>query len=149
MAEGRRVERRALITLPRFSGPLGHLCPVPSREIGARGESRTRCLLITKQSLFRTELHGHLRHRTRDVDDQLPYARWLRWADSNRRRGAYEALALPLGDTAVAGEAGFEPAVRAARRCYRPPRSEEHTSELQSRQYLVCRLLLEKKKKKT
>src|SRR3712207_6963650 len=30
---------------------------------------------------------------------------------------------------------------------YRPYRSEEHTSELQSRQYLVCRLLLEKKKK--
>src|SRR5947209_19491283 len=31
-----------------------------------------------------------------------------------------------------------------------PPRwrSEEHTSELQSRQYLVCRLLLEKKKKR-
>src|SRR3712207_7158637 len=28
-------------------------------------------------------------------------------------------------------------------------RSEEHTSELQSRQYLVCRLLLEKKKKST
>src|SRR3712207_7011543 len=28
-----------------------------------------------------------------------------------------------------------------------PSRSEEHTSELQSRQYLVCRLLLEKKKK--
>src|SRR3712207_8341586 len=30
-----------------------------------------------------------------------------------------------------------------------PARSEEHTSELQSRQYLVCRLLLEKKKKIT
>src|SRR3712207_8429131 len=29
-----------------------------------------------------------------------------------------------------------------------PVRSEEHTSELQSRQYLVCRLLLEKKKLK-
>src|SRR3712207_8304683 len=29
-----------------------------------------------------------------------------------------------------------------------PLRSEEHTSELQSRQYLVCRLLLEKKKRK-
>jgi len=28
-----------------------------------------------------------------------------------------------------------------------PPRSEEHTSELQSRLHLVCRLLLEKKKK--
>src|SRR3712207_7452499 len=31
--------------------------------------------------------------------------------------------------------------------CAVPARSEEHTSELQSRQYLVCRLLLEKKKK--
>src|SRR6266498_4618389 len=30
-----------------------------------------------------------------------------------------------------------------------PPRSEEHTSELQSRPHLVCRLLLEKKKKNT
>src|SRR5947209_16691478 len=30
---------------------------------------------------------------------------------------------------------------------FAPCRSEEHTSELQSRQYLVCRLLLEKKKK--
>src|SRR3712207_8098751 len=30
-----------------------------------------------------------------------------------------------------------------------PGRSEEHTSELQSRQYLVCRLLLEKKNQKT
>src|SRR5690554_7649860 len=36
-----------------------------------------------------------------------------------------------------------------ARRRYRtiPNRSEEHTSELQSRPHLVCRLLLEKKKK--
>src|SRR3712207_8114523 len=31
-------------------------------------------------------------------------------------------------------------------RAHRRGRSEEHTSELQSRQYLVCRLLLEKKK---
>src|SRR3712207_7529085 len=31
--------------------------------------------------------------------------------------------------------------------CVRDDRSEEHTSELQSRQYLVCRLLLEKKKR--
>src|SRR3712207_7502684 len=36
---------------------------------------------------------------------------------------------------------------RAAVRSARGVRSEEHTSELQSRQYLVCRLLLEKKKK--
>src|SRR2546422_6111631 len=32
---------------------------------------------------------------------------------------------------------------------HRRPRSEEHTSELQSRLHLVCRLLLEKKKKNT
>src|SRR2546422_8135853 len=35
----------------------------------------------------------------------------------------------------------------AARRSEPPERSEEHTSELQSRLHLVCRLLLEKKKK--
>src|SRR5437667_3150826 len=34
-------------------------------------------------------------------------------------------------------------------RCPRHPRSEEHTSELQSHHDLVCRLLLEKKKKRT
>src|SRR5436309_7732244 len=44
---------------------------------------------------------------------------------------------------------GSDPPVRAAQRpvaC--APRSEEHTSELQSRENLVCRLLLEKKKNK-
>src|SRR3712207_8439972 len=40
---------------------------------------------------------------------------------------------------------GRRVAPAAQRRC----RSEEHTSELQSRQYLVCRLLLEKKTKAT
>src|SRR5258707_6573399 len=39
------------------------------------------------------------------------------------------------------------PTARSVTSCARN-RSEEHTSELQSRQYLVCRLLLEKKKKK-
>src|SRR3712207_9593762 len=42
------------------------------------------------------------------------------------------------------------PEPKTARISPSPPRSrsEEHTSELQSRQYLVCRLLLEKKNKK-
>src|SRR3712207_8205262 len=40
---------------------------------------------------------------------------------------------------------GRQPLRRARQRQHR--RSEEHTSELQSRQYLVCRLLLEKKNK--
>src|SRR5438445_5762706 len=38
--------------------------------------------------------------------------------------------------------------VKLSNLCSKLNRSEEHTSELQSRQYLVCRLLLEKKKKK-
>src|SRR3712207_6919557 len=45
------------------------------------------------------------------------------------------------GRPPLRGELGPDPQVAAA------GRSEEHTSELQSRQYLVCRLLLEKKKK--
>src|SRR3712207_8583108 len=44
------------------------------------------------------------------------------------------------------GEAVFV-LLAASREGVLPTRSEEHTSELQSRQYLVCRLLLEKKKK--
>src|SRR5215217_8924975 len=46
----------------------------------------------------------------------------------------------------LGGAAGLGHWVQLAGR--RPGRSEEHTSELQSRQYLVCRLLLEKKKNK-
>src|SRR3712207_7700423 len=48
----------------------------------------------------------------------------------------------------VAARGGRTPGVRPDDRGGRLVlRSEEHTSELQSRQYLVCRLLLEKKKK--
>src|ERR1035438_3358970 len=46
----------------------------------------------------------------------------------------------------------YDHARRAERTSYAPvllPRSEEHTSELQSLRHLVCRLLLEKKKNKT
>src|SRR3712207_7542532 len=50
----------------------------------------------------------------------------------------------PAGPTAAEDAAG-EDALRPRCRC----RSEEHTSELQSRQYLVCRLLLEKKTQMT
>src|SRR3712207_7770510 len=52
----------------------------------------------------------------------------------------------------VGGWHGKDVAARlgwSASKVSRIERSEEHTSELQSRQYLVCRLLLEKKKKNT
>src|SRR3712207_7585092 len=48
---------------------------------------------------------------------------------------------------AAAAARADEEHVTAVRDRYRAKRSEEHTSELQSRQYLVCRLLLEKKNK--
>src|SRR6476620_12744069 len=51
--------------------------------------------------------------------------------------------ALPICST-TSTRTGRRPT---AARCTRWCRSEEHTSELQSRQYLVCSLLLEKKKK--
>src|SRR3712207_8690466 len=63
----------------------------------------------------------------------------LVWANSPWR-GAYEAL----WTTELTVRVGS----RAIQDDLRHWRSEEHTSELQSRQYLVCRLLLEKKKKK-
>src|SRR3712207_8845587 len=55
----------------------------------------------------------------------------VRTADGHRRRRPARGLGRP---------------VSADHQCRR---SEEHTSELQSRQYLVCRLLLEKKKKQS
>src|SRR3712207_7657128 len=54
------------------------------------------------------------------------------------RFGRETGLATRL-DTAALGDGG-------SRLTRAEERSEEHTSELQSRQYLVCRLLLEKKK---
>src|SRR5205823_12304364 len=53
-----------------------------------------------------------------------------------------QVVALPF----ALHEQGPPAADRAAHRLRRPARSEEHTSELQSLAYLVCRLLLEKKK---
>src|SRR5205823_8093635 len=53
-------------------------------------------------------------------------------------------------DTSWLGRIGFDDNPTTAIVLYlRKMRSEEHTSELQSLAYLVCRLLLEKKKKKT
>src|SRR6476620_12576734 len=54
--------------------------------------------------------------------------------------------ALPISPPTMASSTGSPSRAPKARRS-NAARSEEHTSELQSRQYLVCRLLLEKKKK--
>src|SRR2546422_7834933 len=61
---------------------------------------------------------------------------WV-WPGGEAGQGALQVRPCKLGRRIHAAHA---PAL---------PRSEEHTSELQSRLHLVCRLLLEKKKKKT
>src|SRR3712207_7467834 len=65
-----------------------------------------------------------------------------------RSRRVGRALPAPRGLPPSHGAAvrADEVHARGAEDDLRDQRSEEHTSELQSRQYLVCRLLLEKKK---
>src|SRR3712207_8501380 len=65
----------------------------------------------------------------------FPYTTLFRSVAGHRARAARRAA-----DRGSAGHLGRDRGQPGARR------SEEHTSELQSRQYLVCRLLLEKKK---
>src|SRR5690606_39895735 len=60
------------------------------------------------------------------------------YVDDNRRRSTIEILSLAFNCKAD---------VYLSRLSTENLRSEEHTSELQSREYIVCRLLLEKKKK--
>src|SRR3712207_7346127 len=74
----------------------------------------------------------------------FPYTTLFR-SGPGRRRGA----ARPAGCSSAAGRRRTPRTSRgrARRTAPVPARSEEHTSELQSRQYLVFRLLLEKKKK--
>src|SRR3712207_7852070 len=82
---------------------------------------------------------------TLSLHDALPI--WRAWSASPSgppRRRAPTSPARPAG-AAPGGPAGARRAGR-RRRGWSTRRSEEHTSELQSRQYLVCRLLLEKKK---
>src|SRR3712207_7022816 len=77
-----------------------------------------RSTLFPYTTLFRSPHHGPLR-------TELELERYLRHQPAGR----------PI---ILAADGG-------GRRCGGVLRSEEHTSELQSRQYLVCRLLLEKK----
>src|SRR5258707_8634228 len=59
----------------------------------------------------------------------------------------YTTLFRSSSDPGSPGASRLPPAQEPAGRSAAAVRSEEHTSELQSRQYLVCRLLLEKKKR--
>src|SRR3712207_6916517 len=62
---------------------------------------------------------------------------------------AISFVVVPMTSTEPSTAASAPPVRVSAASGPEADRSEEHTSELQSRQYLVCRLLLEKKKTKT
>src|SRR3712207_8708030 len=76
----------------------------------------------------------------------FPYTTLFR-SDDRRNQSEPAAITAALTPCSSRLKAASDP--RADATIARSPigmRSEEHTSELQSRQYLVCRLLLEKKK---
>src|SRR3712207_7915143 len=73
----------------------------------------------------------------------FPYTTLFR-SSQDRRQPARPRLHVVVEEAQQLAAGGVDAAV--ARDVDAERRSEEHTSELQSRQYLVCRLLLEKKK---
>src|SRR5690606_41624755 len=79
--------------------------------------------------------HGRIRSAPLSLHDALPI--FAAHEDQPQQHPGAEPRDGSLG--------GFEAALDAV---LDPYRSEEHTSELQSRENIVCRLLLEKKKKK-
>src|SRR2546422_5833934 len=81
----------------------------------------------------------------------FPYTTLFRSPAGGRGRDPVCPRCAAAGDAAGSSIPRPPPRSRTGSRCgrgVRPDRSEEHTSELQSRLHLVCRLLLEKKKKK-
>src|SRR3712207_7413198 len=79
----------------------------------------------------------------------FPYTTLFRSPGRQHLPGQALVLARPLGprvERSLARLVLCRPQRRKHTSTSQPTRSEEHTSELQSRQYLVCRLLLEKKK---
>src|SRR3712207_7796670 len=92
-----------------------------------------RSTLFPYTTLFRSDVARTIAREARAVGIQINFAPTV---DVNNNPGN------PVINVRSFGE---DPE-RVARLAVQWVRSEEHTSELQSRQYLVCRLLLEKKK---
>src|SRR5438045_4607174 len=84
----------------------------------------------------------------------FPYTTLFRSVHLNRARragyfrsGCQERLCHEAAEPALRARNEYNFALECVHRFVTAPRSEEHTSELQSLRHLVCRLLLEKKKK--
>src|SRR3712207_7735270 len=76
----------------------------------------------------------------------FPYTTLFRSELGGQRGDPVAVAAAQFGEDRLPGGVPAGQPRGAAHERLGPPRSEEHTSELQSRQYLVCRLLLEKNK---
>src|SRR5690606_39664777 len=94
----------------------------------------------TRATLFPYTTSSDLKHGARQIAlleiDELALIK----AEAELRRDFPQIQYVP-----VLGDCGDPAVARYALEQSRPDRSEEHTSELQSRENLVCRLLLEKK----
>src|SRR3712207_8450552 len=75
----------------------------------------------------------------------FPYTTLFRSAPCPTRRPSPRSSSPTSTTPSARPPSGRSSSRRSSRGSSPPTRSEEHTSELQSRQYLVCRLLLEKK----
>src|SRR2546425_4252638 len=84
----------------------------------------------------------------RRVDLLQHFADFVDWLEQAHVLGTAQAKQILRRWGETSKGAGALAEARAFRRLLREMRSEEHTSELQSLAYLVCRLLLEKKKNK-
>src|SRR5205823_11002132 len=93
--------------------------------------------------IYTLSLHDALPIYHKQQLHDLGHADHLRQLRSDRRQQRERHRAYRAGH-----HIAHLPEGQLARHRARPRRSEEHTSELQSLAYLVCRLLLEKKKKK-
>src|SRR5699024_7139872 len=116
----------------------------PTRSTTARRTAHPRPLTSPPPAPAPTVLHAlSLTRRSSDLAPGLPRTGGGR----SRRRSAGRIRAARGTSRRRARPRAGPP--RPIRRRPRPPRSEEHTSELQSRFDLVCRLLLEKKNQNT
>src|SRR5690606_39877544 len=108
------------------------------------------CPRLSPYHASHCSLYGHGAHRDlhsfptrRSSDLTSPKDTTCNWPFFGSRRPGWEwASTLPR----ASGDASRNARASWSISCFGPSRSEEHTSELQSRENLVCRLLLEKKK---
>src|SRR5690606_40826252 len=108
----------------------------------------TRCVFSFHNSGSHQDLPSFPTRRSSDLQPGNP--RWQNRRGWDVHQKPNRRLA-PLRPTSLRGDGVRRRVGSRGRRAWRlgnvsTPRSEEHTSELQSRENLVCRLLLEKKK---